>query len=101
MELLPKLKVLADEINLKILSYLYLYDELCVCDLQSLISSTQPTISRHLKDLHYAQLISVRKDGKWHYYSLNKVDNFANDIIKTAISEYKIKYQYKPKICKN
>jgi DNA-binding transcriptional ArsR family regulator len=97
--LLCLLKTLADEVNLKILSYLFLYKELCVCDLQSLILTTQPTVSRHLKDLSRVKLISVRKSGKWHYYSLNNVDEFVIDIIKMSIKEYKIKSTYKPKIC--
>lgn len=98
-ELTTVLNTLADEINLKVLAFLSLYDELCVCDLQALTSATQSNVSRHLKALHDIDLISVRKDGRWRYYRLNKLPEFANEIVKIAIDEYKIKHEYKPNVC--
>jgi DNA-binding transcriptional ArsR family regulator len=52
-----------------------------------------------LKDLSRVKLISVRKSGKWHYYSLNDLDEFVIDIIKKFMKEYKIRNAYKPKVC--
>lgn len=33
---------------------------------------TQPTFSHHMKVLHEADLVNLRKDSIWTYYSLNK-----------------------------
>lgn len=99
-KLVTVLNTLADEINLKVLSFLSLYDELCVCDLQALTSMTQSSVSRHLKALYDIDFISVRKDGRWHYYKLKKIPNFVNEIIKIAIDEYEIKDEYIPNACK-
>ncbi len=99
-ELATVLSTLADEINLKILSFLSLYDELCVCDLQVLTSTTQSSVSRHLKALHDINFISVRKDGRWRHYKLEKIPKFVNEIIKIAIDEYEIKNDYIPNACR-
>ncbi|MBP5310825.1 MAG: helix-turn-helix transcriptional regulator, partial [Lachnospiraceae bacterium] len=32
---------------------------------------TQPTLSHHMKILVECDLVNDRKEGKWHYYSLN------------------------------
>lgn len=32
---------------------------------------TQPTLSHHMKILCDCGLVSDRKDGKWHHYSIN------------------------------
>ena len=33
---------------------------------------TQPTLSHHMKILVDCGIVNDRKEGKWHYYSLNK-----------------------------
>ena len=99
-DLATVLNTLADEVNLKILSFLSLYDELCVCDLQTLLSMTQSSVSRHLKALHDIDFISVRKDGRWRYYKLGRIPKFVNGIINLAIEEYKVRSDYIPNSCK-
>lgn len=96
------LKVLADDLNLKLLSFLSLQGELCVCDLQSLTRANQSTVSRHLKDLERLSLIYVRKDGKWHYYSLGKIPGFVSEIVELSIDEYGIRdVEFHPNTCSN
>ncbi len=96
------LKVLADDLNLKILSFLSVHGELCVCDLQSLTKANQSTVSRHLKDLEGSNLISVRKDGKWHYYSFGKAPGFVSEIVEMSIGEYGIRdVKFTPNTCGN
>ncbi len=82
------LKVLADETNLKMLSFLKLRGELCVCDLQNFLSTNQPNVSRHLKELMNVNLVTVRQDGKWHYYAIKEIPSFAEEILKIAMEEY-------------
>lgn len=46
--------------------------EKCACDLLDNFNFTQPTLSHHMKVLIEAGIVSARKDGKWHYYSLSQ-----------------------------
>jgi len=58
---------LADASRLR-LAVLLLDGELCVCDLVNLMKLPQPTISRQLRLLRDAGLLTVRQAGTWHYY---------------------------------
>ena len=40
---------------------------LCVCDLETRLRLTQPTITHHVQTLRAAGLISTRKIGRWVY----------------------------------
>lgn len=45
--------------------------EKCGCRLLERFDITQPTLSHHIKILVECGLVNDRKEGKWHYYSLN------------------------------
>lgn len=63
-------KALGDENRVKIIKMLTV-GELCACKILEEFSITQSTLSHHMKILSDCNLISVRKDGKWSYYSIN------------------------------
>ena len=63
-------KVLGDPTRTKIISAL-LQEELCVCDLASLIGLSQSAISHQLRVLRNMDLVKYRKDGRIAYYSLD------------------------------
>lgn len=44
--------------------------ELCVCELTVLLGLAQPTVSKHLRVLEEAGLVSFRKEGSWIIYRL-------------------------------
>lgn len=46
--------------------------EFCVCELQQLIRLAQSTVSKHLKILEEAGLITYRKEGSWIIYRLTQ-----------------------------
>ncbi len=46
--------------------------ELCACKLLELLNVSQSTLSHHMKILCDANVVNVRKDGKWSYYSLSQ-----------------------------
>ncbi len=71
--LLSVSKSLADETRLRILNLLGDRD-FCVCELQDILQMSEPRISRHVRILKEAGLLSYRKKGKWVYYSLNKTE---------------------------
>ncbi len=58
------LKVLADKNRLRILNLLT-KKQMCVCELSFVLGVSQPSISRHLKKLTDAGLVSSKKNGYW------------------------------------
>jgi ArsR family transcriptional regulator, arsenate/arsenite/antimonite-responsive transcriptional repressor len=62
-------KGLADVTRLRIISLL-LHGELCVCDIQRVLDSPQPNVSRHLTYLKNAGIVSDRREGPRMYYRL-------------------------------
>ena len=60
-----------DETRIKILDFIAMHNEVCVCDIESAFNMIQSRISRHLKILKDAGFLSVDRRGKWAYYSLN------------------------------
>src|SRR5690625_2502310 len=72
------LKVLSDTNRLKIIDILSC-GERCACDLLEFFEFTQPTLSHHMKILLDVNIVNVRKEGQWNYYSLNSPK--CNDII--------------------
>ena len=63
-------KALSDSNRLEIIQMLS-EGEKCGCKLLERFEITQPTLSHHMKTLVESDLVNDRKDGKWHYYSLN------------------------------
>ncbi len=68
-ELEQVFKALADQNRLRILNLL-LHGELCVCDIQFVLASSQPNVSRHLTYLKNAGLVVDRREGTRIYYRL-------------------------------
>jgi DNA-binding transcriptional ArsR family regulator len=64
------LKALADQTRISLMKRLG-RRELCACVLPHLVKKTQPTVSSHLKILHNAGLVDMRKDGARRLYSLS------------------------------
>ena len=76
-------KLLGDNTRISILTILD-QNEVCVCDIASILNMTKSAVSHQLKVLKDAGLLSSRKQGKEVFYS------FANenikDILEIAIS---------------
>ncbi|MEE1228694.1 MAG: metalloregulator ArsR/SmtB family transcription factor [Lachnospiraceae bacterium] len=62
--------------------------EMNATQLNERLNMVKSTLSHHLKILSGAELITVRKSGKWHYFSLNNgriaqyLSFFENSIMK-------------------
>jgi DNA-binding transcriptional ArsR family regulator len=61
------LKTLSDPTRLTIFK-LVLSEELCICELQSLLGISQPAVSQHMAKLKGAGLVRERRAGMWTYY---------------------------------
>jgi ArsR family transcriptional regulator len=62
-------KGLADQTRLRILNLL-IHGELCVCDIQYVLESSQSNVSRHLTYLKNSGLVLDRREGTRMYYRL-------------------------------
>jgi ArsR family transcriptional regulator, arsenate/arsenite/antimonite-responsive transcriptional repressor len=68
-ELEQTFKGLADQTRLRILNLL-LHGELCVCDIQYVLETSQPNVSRHLTYLKNSGVVLDRREGARMYYRL-------------------------------
>ncbi len=57
-------------------------EELCVCDIASLLGMTDSAISHQLSTLKLLRLVKYRKEGKMAYYSL--VDEHIEDLLRVS-----------------
>ena len=60
--------------------------ELCASEIKDVFSTTQPTMSYHMKLLVDAGIVLMRNEGKYVFYSLNNeyMKKFVQDIQKIA-----------------
>lgn len=63
------MKALSDPNRVRLLKILQ-KRTLCVCEIQTLLGIAQPTVSKHLKVLEEAGLVSSSKVGLWVNYSV-------------------------------
>jgi ArsR family transcriptional regulator len=68
-EFIKVMKALSDQNRVKIIKLLQ-KRVMCVCEIQAALRLAQPTISKHLKALEKAGLVSHSKDGLWVNYFL-------------------------------
>ncbi len=72
-------KVFGDSTIIKIIWALF-EEEMCVCDIASLLNMSQSAISHQLRVLKQARLVKPRRDGKNIFYSLDDqhIENIFN-----------------------
>ncbi len=65
------MKALSEPNRVKIIKMLQQRENMCVCELRTMLKLAQPTVSKHLKILEEAELIAFEKDKLWVNYRLN------------------------------
>ena len=68
------MKALSDPNRVKIVKMLQ-HKTMCVCEMREALQIAQPSVSKHLKILEKAGLVSSRKDGQWVDYYLSDGSN--------------------------
>ncbi|EFU70055.1 arsenical resistance operon repressor [Aliarcobacter butzleri JV22] len=72
-----------DETRVKILHFIDIHNEVCVCDIENSFSMIQSRVSRHLKILKDGGFLRVDRRGRWAYYSIRTpLDVFRQSILK-------------------
>ena len=69
-EFIKVMKALSDPNRVKIVKMLQ-HKTMCVCEMREALQIAQPSVSKHLKILEEAGLVSNRKDGQWVDYYLS------------------------------
>ncbi|MDO4518111.1 MAG: metalloregulator ArsR/SmtB family transcription factor [Bacillota bacterium] len=71
-------KAFGDSTRAQILNALE-QEEMCVCDISSMLDMTKSAVSHQLKNLRMMNLVKFRKEGQVVYYSL--ADDHVKDIL--------------------
>ena len=66
---LKVMSALSDPNRVKIIKMLQ-HKVMCVCEVQAVLQIAQPSVSKHLRILKDAGLVSFHKDGMWVNYQL-------------------------------
>ena len=75
-------QVLSDPTRVRIIAALA-HDELCVCDVASVVGLSISTASHHLKRLRDQGVVRFRKDGRLAFYRLSNA--YAGELVADAI----------------
>ena len=81
-------KLLSDETRLRIL-ILLLQEKLCVCELQGLLTLSQPKVSKHLAKLRDVGVVEDEKIDKFVFYKLANLDRDHKTILEDILSHIK------------
>ena len=71
MYLIRILKALGDETRLSIVNVLRI-ENLCVCEIEAILKSSQSNVSRHLAKLRDTRIIYSDKKSQWVYYGIDE-----------------------------
>lgn len=86
-EFIKTMKALSDPNRVKIMKMLQ-HKEMCVCELQTALGIAQPTVSKHLKVLEEAGLVTFKKDGLWVNYKILMNGNMYSKILLTYLKSW-------------
>ena len=90
MDLIEIFKALGDENRIRILNLL-IRQELCVCEIETVLDITQSNASRHLNKLKTSGVITSEKKSQWVYYRIDnkfiEENNLLYEFIKNKIVE--------------
>lgn len=86
-ELVKIFKAFSDKNRLRIANILIKAGcELCVCEIADSLMESQYNVSRHLKELKNAGLVSERKDGRWVNYRIIETDESLRALLIKALN---------------
>jgi len=90
LDLIEIFKALGDENRIRILNLL-IRQELCVCEIETVLDMTQSNVSRHLNKLKTSGVITSEKKSQWVYYKVNnkfiEENNLLYEFIKNKMDE--------------
>jgi ArsR family transcriptional regulator len=91
------MKALSDPNRVKIVKMLQ-HKKMCVCEIHAALDIAQPSVSKHLKILEDAGLVSSKKDGMWVNYHLT--DGSTSPYVATLFGNLRHWLEDEPEIAK-
>ncbi len=79
-----RLKALSDATRLKLLGLLSARP-MCVCELTYALGLSQPTVSRHMKQLEDAGFVSRKREGSWTIFSIDASDDQSRELLEPVM----------------
>lgn len=79
-------KTLGDQNRLRIINLLR-KEELCVCEIEAILDTTQSNVSRHLARLRSEEMVVFERRSQWTYYQINPEFIEKNELLYKFISE--------------
>ena len=74
-------QALSDSTRLRIIRLLVMTDEeICLCELVDVLLKPQYNLSRHLKVLRQAGLLTSQKEGRWVYHRLTRDPDYLQQL---------------------
>ena len=84
---LKSVSALNDETRVKLMKFININGQCCVCDLENSFNMIQSRLSRHLKILKEAGFLRVNRQGRWaYYYVRSPLDEFRLASIKEIMT---------------
>ncbi len=83
-----RLKAISDPTRIKILALLSVRP-CCVCELAAVLSLSQPTVSRHLKQLETEGFVTGKREKTWIIYSLGPERKCCQDLLDIVVRRAK------------
>lgn len=79
-------KVLGDENRLRIINLLR-ESNLCVCEMEAILGTSQSNVSRHLTRLRNENIVVFEKQSQWIFYQLNPDFLNENELLVSYLNE--------------
>lgn len=88
-ENLNKIKALGDQNRLRVYCLILKSPGLCVCEIADILEIKQYNVSRCLKELKNAGLVSERREGRWISYAPTFFQNEFHKLLNRALETIK------------
>ena len=84
-DIIKGFKALSDETRLRILNVL-MDRECCVCEVMQALDISQTRASRNLSALYNAGFLTLRKDGLWSHYAIDRagMKEYLDDLVRAV-----------------
>jgi len=89
-------KAFSDKNRLKILTLIQREGSLCVCEICDTLGLSQPLVSRHLKQLAGANMLTASRSGKWKIY---RIVSEPSGLLFSMLDELKQYEAFLPSLC--
>ena len=96
-DFIKTIKAFSEPNRIKIVKMLQ-HKSMCVCEMQTALNVSQPTVSKHMKKLEEAGFVSFEKDGLWVNYHL--ADGGKNPYVASMLGNLRHSLEDEPEVAR-